>query len=119
MREWVRTNRDHLPGPHKRSWMEKEFANWLLHNYSERWFEQIYFWNEEIKRNGWLDFVFPKLKLIIELDGNHHAKRKQKDDTRDEYLSRVRGYKVVRITHREFVLKARIDEIAILLKERP
>lgn len=113
---WLSTNRSHIKGPTKRSWMEESFVKWLKINYNGRWYEQVYFWNEEQRKNGWADFVFPKLKLIIELDGSHHKKREHLDKIRDEYLTRVRGYEVIRITHKEYRSKKRIPEILARLR---
>ncbi|KKN07368.1 hypothetical protein LCGC14_1067890 [marine sediment metagenome] len=112
---WLKTHRDHIKGPHTPSYMEESFTKWLKENNAPRWFEQVYFWNEEQKKNGWADYVFPQLKLIIELDGSHHKKRKDLDAVRDEYLNRVRGYKVVRISQYEYFKQTRTEEIKSLL----
>ena len=116
MSSWLKTHRDHIKGPHKPSYMEESFTKWLKENNSPRWFEQVYFWNEEQKKNGWADYVFPRLKLIIELDGSHHKKRKILDEIRDEYLNRVRGYTIIRISQYEYFKQTRIKEIKLLLE---
>lgn len=115
MSEWLKHNRDHIKGPHRKSYMEESFEKWLNNHDCPRWFDQVYFWNEEKKKNGWADYVFPSLKLIIELDGSHHKKRKRLDQVRDEYLYRIRGYNVVRITHTDYIKKTQVDYIKQLL----
>ncbi len=44
-----------------------------------------------------VDFAFPKEKIIIEVDGVHHSKRKQKiKDIRRNYFLKDEGWKVWR-----------------------
>ena len=52
---------------------------------------------------------------MIELDGTQHRKTVEKDKVRDEYLTRVHGLTVVRITHKEYREKSRLHEICELL----
>lgn len=112
---YLKNNRSHIRGPHKPSYMEESFASWLKQNYTDKWYSEVYFWNHELKKNGWADFVFPKEKLIIELDGSQHRKTVEKDQIRDEYLLRDRGYKVYRITHKDYVKQIRINEVKVML----
>lgn len=107
-------------GPHKKSWMEKSFSKWLndnnIFNNINGYLEQVHFkykFNGKIK-NGWADFVFPRKKLIIELDGNHHENRKDLDNIRDIYLMN-KGYIVIRIKYNEYKSKNRLNEIKTLL----
>jgi very-short-patch-repair endonuclease len=115
---WLVSNRKHIRGPHQQSYMEHSFEQWLIsHNYTNSlsgYLMEVRFFNPDTKKNGWADFVFPKLKLIIELDGSHHKKRKQLDDIRDDYLT-GRGWKVVRVTHREYQSQQKLPEIKQLL----
>ncbi|MFA5040431.1 MAG: DUF559 domain-containing protein [Bdellovibrionales bacterium] len=46
------------------------------------------------------DFVCLKLHLIVEIDGNSHDARLDKDKRRDEYLKKM-GYEVLRFTNDE------------------
>jgi len=117
--KWLKTNRSHIKGNGQKSYMELSFAEWLNDNYSGRWYDEIHFYNKESKKHGWIDFVFPKEKLIIELDGSHHKKRKHLDDIRDEYLTRVRGYFVLRIPQSEYVKQTRLNEVCLLLNVVP
>ena len=120
--QWLSSHRSHLKGPTRKSYMEQTFEQWLQTNHIQRglkgYLDQVHFYNSTTKKNGWADYVFPQLRLIIELDGTHHIKRKHLDKVRDEYLT-SRGWKVVRITHREYVKKIRVDEIKQLLKIGP
>lgn len=116
--KWLSTHRDHIKGPHRKSYMEKSFEEWLQkHNIQKGmsgYLPQLYFFNNETKKNAWADYVFPRLRLIIELDGTHHEKRKHLDDIRDQYLLR-RGWKVIRITITEYKNQSRVEEIKQLL----
>jgi very-short-patch-repair endonuclease len=98
--------------------MERSFTTWLISKGMSRglsgFLSEIHFKNPETKKNGWADFVFPRRRLILELDGTHHRKRQHLDAARDEYLDQ-RGWKVVRITHAEYRSGSRIPEIQQLL----
>jgi leucyl-tRNA synthetase len=43
-----------------------------------------------------VDFLAPKLRLVIEVDGLYHARRQRADARRDERLRRL-GYRVLRV----------------------
>jgi very-short-patch-repair endonuclease len=43
------------------------------------------------------DFLAPSLRLIVEVDGGYHARRKRADERRELKLSRL-GYRVVRVS---------------------
>lgn len=88
-------------GRGKKSWMELCFEKWLTENQFKNWEYDKHFWNEVDRKNYYADFCFEELKLIIELDGTQHLKSIEKDAIRDQYLNSI-GYKVIRITHKEF-----------------
>jgi len=100
--EWLKNpdNRKNL-GRHKKSWMELTFENYLKYNNIQDWDLEIHFWNEELRKNYFPDFIFESKKLIIELDGTQHRKTVKQDAIRDQWFE-SKGYKVVRITHPEF-----------------
>ena len=85
------------------SWIEKEFSKSLGEDLLnkceiERWFGD----NEKTHRYR-VDFLFPRAKIIVELDGYeyHHTKEQLTNDAlRQRYLVRS-GYKVIRFTGRE------------------
>lgn len=90
----------------KVSWMEETFSNWL----SERQipFEtEVHFRDKELNKSYFADFLFDELKLIVELDGNQHEKRKTHDEKRDKYFNSI-GYSVIRITHHEYRQKEKV-----------
>lgn len=119
--EYLRNNRHKYVGPHKRSWMERTFVEWLeKHNITKGiygYWDEVHFKHtvNNKKKNGWADFVFVSRKLIIELDGTHHSARVDLDAVRDHHLFSKRGYTVVRISHAEYIKGNRITEIKNLL----
>lgn len=120
MKNYITTHPMHKfnRSPLKRSWMETSFEEWLishgmkhsLHGY----LYEIRFRNKLTKKNWRADYVFPKKRLIIELDGTHHNERKELDIIRDEYL-KSRGWNVLRVTHAEYKKKIKEQMIYDLL----
>lgn len=100
--EWLKNpqNRKNL-GRHKRSWMELSFEKYLTDNTISSWNTEVHFWNDQLQKNYFVDFLFEDKKLIIELDGTQHRKTVEKDKLRDNWLS-LKGYKVIRIGIEEF-----------------
>lgn len=100
--EWLKNplNRKNL-GRHKRSWMELTFEEYLRCNNIQGWDSEVHFWNEELRKNYFPDFIFESKKLIIELDGTQHRKTVEQDAIRDQWFE-SKGYKVIRIPHPEF-----------------
>ncbi len=47
-----------------------------------------------------VDFVCLEKKLVIEVDGGHHAEQQAYDRARDQWLGR-QGFRVLRLTDRE------------------
>jgi len=100
--EWLRNplNRKNL-GRHKRSWMELTFEEYLRGNNIQGWNTEVHFWNEELRKNYFPDFIFESKKLIIELDGTQHRKTVEQDAVRDKWFNN-KGYKVIRVPVEEF-----------------
>jgi very-short-patch-repair endonuclease len=48
-----------------------------------------------------VDFYIPSLKLVVEIDGGYHLTQEQinKDRKKDEYLTKVRNFKILRLTN--------------------
>lgn len=120
MKIYVRLHPTHKynRSPTKQSWMERTFEEWLnnhgmLYGF-KGYLNEVWFYNDETKKYGRVDFLFPRLRLIIELDGTHHIIRKELDNIRDEYLTK-RGWTVIRITHKEYKNKSRLSEVKNLL----
>jgi very-short-patch-repair endonuclease len=99
---WLKNseNRKNL-GRHKRSWMEISFEGYLKVNNITGWFTEVHFWNDELKKNYFPDFIFENKKLIIELDGTQHRKTVEQDTVRDKWFV-SKGYTVIRVAHSEF-----------------
>lgn len=106
-------NRKNL-GRGKKSWMEQSFEAWLIERNIPHESE-VCFRNNELGKTYFVDFLFRQLNLIIELDGSQHRHTVEQDAIRDEYLFRVYGYRVVRITHKEYQKQLRYAEICGLL----
>ena len=49
-----------------------------------------------------LDFLCPKYKLIIEVDGESHQYQKEQDQERDEYF-KSKEYKILRVMNEEIL----------------
>jgi len=99
---WLKVpeNRKNL-GRHKKSWMEQTFEIYLTENNIEGYESEIHFWNDELRKNYYVDFVFEDKKLIIELDGNQHRNTVEQDTIRDNWF-KTKSYTVIRLTHEEF-----------------
>jgi very-short-patch-repair endonuclease len=81
--------------------MELTFESYLKENNITGWDTEVHFWNEELRKNYFPDFIFESKKLIIELDGTQHRKTVEQDSIRDKWFN-TNGYKVVRIPVEEF-----------------
>ena len=99
---WLKNplNRKNL-GRHKRSWMELTFEFYLREHNITGWDTEVHFWNNDLRKNYFPDFIFENKKLIIELDGTQHRKTIELDAIRDKWFG-DKDYTVIRITHAEF-----------------
>ena len=93
---------------------EPAYARWLT-DHSVPFRDEVRFKNVEQNKTYFADFVFDDIKLIIELDGSQHLKTIEADSFRDQYITRVYGYKVLRASHREYIAKSKQDHICDLL----
>lgn len=101
-------------GRHRKSYLESSFESWLTEN-NVTFKTEVHYRNTELNKSYYVDFLFEDLNLVIELDGKQHEKTKEKDAIRDEFLKRVYNLNIVRITHKEYKTKSRLDEIKCLL----
>lgn len=101
-------------GRGKMSYMERSFCEWLsLHNVP---FEmEVRFKNYDTGRYYFVDFYFKHLNLVIELDGTQHLKTAKEDANRDAYMKECYGIDVLRISHKEYIRKTKIDIVKHLL----
>lgn len=99
-------------GRGKQSYLEKSFDDWL-----KKYFPNIFYHTEykfprlDIIKTYFVDFYFPTLHLIIELDGTQHLKTKTYDEERDLYISSTYNVEIIRISHSEYKNKTKIDLI--------
>lgn len=100
----------------KQSFLEKSFEDWLISNNISNYVTEKTIKNHLTNKWYFVDFYFPDYSLIIELDGKQHEKQKhkEKDIDRDDYLTSI-GYKVVRISHSEYIQKTKYNLISSLL----
>ena len=106
-------------GKNKKSYLETSFENWLLTTTNIE-----YIMNYQIKRydeqnnylnSYYIDFYFPSKSLGIELDGTQHLNTIEYDTNRDNYINNTYNIQMIRISHKEYISKTRIDEIKQLL----
>ncbi len=124
--EFLRNNPDRFKefrlgrGKNKQSYMEQSFGHWLLElgvvNGLSGFLSEIHFYDKTRNVNGWIDFMFPRKRVIVELDGSHHKRRIEQDAKRDDFL-RERGWTVIRISHAEYINKRKMDLIYQILTE--
>ena len=101
-------------GRGKKSYLEKSFSDWLT-AHSIKFLAEVRFFNSEEKKNYFVDFYFPTLGLVIELDGTQHKKTIEQDQARDAYLQKQYGLTIVRITHSEYQKKTKLGLVCNLL----
>lgn len=104
-------------GRHKKSYLELSFINWMKqNNIKHEYISEKQFYNDELKKNYYVDFFFPNLNLVIELDGTQHKNTVEKDKIRDEFLKRKFNLLIIRITYKEYQDKSKLKLIRSLLK---
>jgi very-short-patch-repair endonuclease len=64
--------------------MELTFESYLKENNITGWDTEVHFWNDDLRKNYFPDFIFESKKLIIELDGTQHRKTIEQDAIRDK-----------------------------------
>lgn len=104
-------------GRGKRSYLERSFEEWLHLNHYTDFETEKHFRNHALQKSYFVDFYFPTLEMIIELDGSqhNHPQQQKADAIRDDYLSTHYGITVVRVSHKEYKDKTKMDEIGALL----
>lgn len=105
---------NHCIGRGHRSYLERSFSEWLSQQ-NIAFEEEVSFRNVDLNRTYFADFVLPKTKVIIELDGSQHANTAIQDAIRDSYIETTYGYKVYRITHSEYRSKSKMALIQTLV----
>lgn len=101
-------------GRGKKSYLEKSFEDWLKYNNICNYETEKKIKNEILNKNYFVDFLFKRINLIIELDGTQHFKTVKEDKIRDNYLESV-GYKVIRVSYKEYKEKTKEKMILKML----
>lgn len=104
----------------KKSFLEDSFEKWLTANNISDYESEYTIHNHLTKQWYFVDFYFPKLNLIVELDGKQHEKEyhKIKDKIRDDYISNHLGITVFRISHKEYIEKSKINSLLEIMVPR-
>lgn len=101
------------------SYLEESFDSWLklkgVTNYTKEHAFRIVDEEEKYLTTYFGDFYFPSLGLLIELDGTQHQNQLDYDRIRDERITTQYGIQIMRITHKEYVTKTRLEEVEIAL----
>jgi len=103
-------------GRGKRSYMEISFDKWLKDNYPllqyniEHPFKRL-----DMIKTYFVDFYFPSLSLIIELDGSQHKNTIEYDTERDNYIMTIYDVNIIRVSHKEYQNQSKIELIRSLL----
>jgi len=89
----------------RKSHLEMAFEKWLIQNGYVKsingYLTEVYFRKPDTLYFYRADFVFPRYKLVIEIDGKQHEKSKEQDKLRDDAL-KSRGWSVERINYKHF-----------------
>lgn len=99
----------HNRGRHKKSYLEKSFEKWLYKNNVYDFVMEKSFRRKDTIKTYFVDFYFPKRNFAIELDGSQHEQTKEYDSERDRYLTNEYGMEVLRITHKEYRDKSKME----------
>lgn len=102
-------------GRHKRSWLETSFESWLLENKITDFITEQPFKRHDQVKTYFVDFYFPKINLIIELDGTQHKNTQEYDQQRDQYISDRYNLEIIRISHKEYQQKTKLPLIQVKL----
>jgi|688.fasta_scaffold199415_1 very-short-patch-repair endonuclease/predicted nucleic acid-binding Zn ribbon protein len=96
------------------SHLEKSFKNWCKNNFPNVLFSQ----NKAFNCNGKMyygDFYFDSLKILIELDGTQHKETVEYDKLRDDNILKYYNVYTIRISHKEFIKKSKVEFINNIL----
>lgn len=101
------------------SYMERSFKEWIDTNFPHVVYEEekafsIYL-DGKYETTYFVDFYFPSLNVGIELDGSHHLQQVEYDLERDKRILEHHGISLMRISHKEYLDKSRIDDVTALL----
>lgn len=105
-------------GRGKRSYLELSFTEWLSASYPNLEVKVEEPFRRKDKASCYFaDFYFPSLNLIIELDGTQHKNNTEYDIQRDKHLTEHYNVQILRISHKEYQEKTKLDLIISKLGE--
>jgi very-short-patch-repair endonuclease len=114
MTERIKQNRRSNYRRDKRSYLEESFETWLANNNISLKYETEYTIKNHITQKWYfVDFYFPEINLIVELDGKQHEKPKHKeaDKLRDEYITTNLNLNVFRISYDEYQAGSKVNQL--------
>jgi very-short-patch-repair endonuclease len=120
MTERIKQNRRSNYRRDKRSYLEESFETWLLNNNISLKYETEYTIKNHITQKWYfVDFYFPEINLIVELDGKQHEKPKHKeaDKLRDEYITTNLNLNVFRISYDEYQAGSKVNQLLKLFED--
>jgi very-short-patch-repair endonuclease len=98
----------------KKSYLEESFENWLSSiNISLKYETEYTIHNHITQKWYFVDFYFPEINLIVELDGKQHEKpiHKENDRQRDDYITKHLNIEVFRISYDEYQQGIKINQL--------
>jgi very-short-patch-repair endonuclease len=120
MSDRIKQNRRSNYRRDKRSYLEESFETWLLDNNISLKYETEYTIKNHITQKWYfVDFYFPEINLIVELDGKQHEKPKHKeaDKLRDEYITTNLNLNVFRISYDEYQAGSKVNQLLKLFED--
>lgn len=102
----------------KKSYLESSFEQWLLSIPNHPSYEDEYTIHNTITGQWYfVDFYFPTLNLIVELDGKQHLNpdHQKEDAERDQYIQDHLKINVFRISYDEYQAKTRLNTLLEIL----
>lgn len=115
----IKTNRRSNYRRDKKSYLEQSFERWLVDNkISTKYIDEHFIKNHRTGKWYFVDYYFPTVNLIVELDGKQHEKPKHKeaDELRDTYIQTHLGIDVFRISYNEYQAGSKINQLLKLLQ---
>jgi very-short-patch-repair endonuclease len=73
------------------------------------------FKRHDVIKTYFVDFYFPSLDLIIELDGTQHKNTVEYDTDRDNYIMTNYNVNIIRVSHKEYQAMTKLELIKSLL----
>lgn len=117
--ERIKSNRRSNYRRDKKSYLEQSFEQWLIDNkISTKYIDEHFIKNHLTGKWYFVDYYFPEVNLIVELDGKQHEKpaHKEADQLRDVYIKSHLGIDVFRISYDEYQAGSKITQLLELLQ---